>query len=332
MNNLKGWIFAKEQLCSFADGYRRIGTESCVEMDKLNAMETFTRVVETGSFKRAAEVLRVLPATVTKTIKDLEAHVGVRLLNRTTRALSITDAGLRYYDSCKAILREIDAAEEAVSGGAANIHGTIRVGIAASIARHFIIPAIPRFTARYPGIEIDLKLSDAVVDMVQEGIDCVIRAGEPELSNLIMRSLGTFRWFICASPEYLEQYGEPKEPADLSSHRSVGYTSSRTGRAVPWIFNPGNEPELTSLSKQVSVNDTDAYVAAGIAGLGLIRVASYMVRGPLADGFLVRVLSNYETPAEQLSILYPQSRHLSPAVRAFIDWCIEVLGTEAKNW
>src|SRR5690606_12100463 len=180
-------------------------------MDRLRAMEIFTRVVEAGSFRRAAETLRVLPATVTKTIKDLEAHVGVRLLNRTTRALSITDAGLRYYDSCKAILREIDAAEEAVSGGAANIHGTIRVGIAASIARHFIIPAIPRFTARYPGIEIDLKLSDAVVDMVQEGIDCVIRAGEPELSNLIMRSLGTFRWFICASPEYLEQYGEPKE-------------------------------------------------------------------------------------------------------------------------
>lgn len=301
-------------------------------MDRLRAMETFTRVAEAGSFKRAAETLRVLPATVTKTIKDLEAHVGVQLLNRTTRAVSITDAGLRYYESCKAILREIDAAEGAVAGEARNIRGAIRVSIAPSLARHFVIPAVPRFIDCYPEIAIDLQLSDAVVDLVQEGIDCVIRAGELELSSLIMRNLGTFRWFICASPQYLERHGEPREPGDLSQHLTVGYTSSRTGRSASWTFHAGADQQVASLNEQVTVNDTDAYVAAGIAGLGLIRVASYMVRRPLAEGLLVRVLSDYETPAESLSILYPQSRYLSPAVRAFIDWSIEVLGTEAKNW
>lgn len=301
-------------------------------MDRLRAMETFTRVVETGSFKRAAETLRVLPATVTKTIQDLEAHVGVQLLNRTTRALSITEAGLRYYDSCKAILREIEAAEGAVAIEAENIRGTIRVGAAPSIARHFVIPAIPRFITRYPNITIDLQMSDAVVDLVQEGIDCVIRAGEPELSSLIMRSLGTFRWVICASPDYIAQHGDPKKPSDLSHHFAVGYTSSRTGRSGGWTFYEGTELHTASMNERVTVNDTDAYVAAGIAGLGLIKVASYMVRGPLAEGLLVRVLSDHETPSEPLSILYPQSRHLSPAVRAFIDWCIELFGAESRNW
>lgn len=135
--------------------------------------------VETGGFKRAAEALRVLPSTVTKTIKDLEAHLGVRLLNRTTRAISTTDAALRYYDSCKAILRDMQAAEEAVGGRSGMIRGAIRVGTTPSLARRIIIPALPQFTARYPGIDIDLHLSDAVVDLVQKGIDCVIRAGEP---------------------------------------------------------------------------------------------------------------------------------------------------------
>lgn len=301
-------------------------------MDRLRAMETFTRVVETGSFRRAAETLRVLPATVTKTIQDLEEHLGVRLLNRTTRALSITDAGLRYYDSCKAILREVDAAEGAAATETGNIRGAIRVGTTPSLARHFIIPAVPRFTARYPDIAIDLQLSDAVVDLVQDGIDCVIRAGEPELSSLIMRRLGTFRWIICASPDYLERHGKPAELEDLRDHLAVGYTSSRTGRSTSWTFCEGGELYPVSMKERVTINDTDAYVAAGIAGLGLIRVASYMVRGPLTEGRLVRVLSDHEAPAESLSILYPQSRHLSLAVRAFIDWCIEVIGTEAKNW
>ncbi len=301
-------------------------------MDHLEAMETFTRIVEVGSFKRAAETLGVLPSTVTKRIKELEAHLGIQLLSRTTRALSITDAGLRYYDSSKAILHQVQAAQLAVVMDAGRVRGRIRASMPPSLARQFVLPALPRFTARHPDLQIDLHLGDGLVDLVQEGIDCVIRAGEPEPSTLILRHLGAFRWHVCASPVYLAKRGEPKTITDLKDHVAVGYADSRTGRPTSWAFQHGDQLESVFVEAQVTVNDTDAYVAAGLAGVGLIRAASYMVRQPIADGRLVRVLTDLEAPAVPLSILYPRSRHLSPAVRAFMDWCIEVIGTEAKSW
>lgn len=301
-------------------------------MDRLQAMETFTRVVELASFKRAAETLHVLPSTVTKTVKDLEAHLGVLLLTRTTRSLSITEAGLRYYDSCKAILREVEAAEETAAGQAGAIRGLVRVGMTPSLAQHFIVPALPRFTSRYPDIQIDLDLNDAIVDLVRHGIDCVIRAGEPQMSSLMMRRLGTFRWYVCGSPAYLGRHGIPLAPADLRTHVAVGHAGHRTGRFANWTFGEGEQRRAVSMTVQITVNDTDVYVTAGTAGLGLIRAASYMVRQPLSDGRLVRVLADFDAPEEPISVLYPQSRYLSPAVRAFIDWCAEVIGEEAKSW
>ncbi|MFZ3483548.1 LysR substrate-binding domain-containing protein [Sphingomonas sp. 3-13AW] len=295
-------------------------------------METFARVVEAGSFKRAAETLRVLPSTVTKTIKDLETHLGVQLLKRTTRTLSITDAGMRFYDSSKAILREVEVAENAVASGMRAVRGTIRASMPPSFARYFVIPTLPRFTARFPDIEIDLQLGDAIIDLVQQGIDCVIRAGEPQPSSLIVRRLGTFGWHLCGSPAYLQQFGQPAALSDLRGHVAVGYAERRTGRPTSWTFKDGDELKSVSLPSPVTVDDTDAYVAAGIAGLGLVRAASYMVSEPVAEGRLVRILPGVEGPAVPLSLLYPQSRHLSPAVRAFIDWCIEAIGSQAKQW
>ena len=301
-------------------------------MDRLQAMETFTRVVEAGGFKRAAETLRILPSSVTKTIQDLEAHLGVQLPKRTTRAISITDAGLRFYDSCKAILREVEMAEALMAQDSETIRGTIRAGLTPSLARHFIIPKLPRFTARYPNIEIDLQLSDAVVELIQQGIDCVVRAGESQASSLIVRRLATFRWYVCAAPSYIERYGQPLDISALRDHLAVGYGDGRNGRSLNWTFREGGQLLTAPMKTQVIVDDTDAYVTAGTAGLGLIRVANYMVRDHLAGGRLVRVLANQEVPDEPLSILYPPSRHLSPAVRAFIDWCIDVIGSEAATW
>ena len=295
-------------------------------------METFTLVVETGGFKRAAEALRVLPSTVTKTIKDLEAHLGVQLLNRTTRAISVTDAGQRYYESCKAILRDVQAAEGEVVGRSGTIRGTVRVGTTPTLARHVIIPALPQFAARYPGIYIDLHLSDAMIDLVYEGIDCVIRAGEPQLSNLILRRLARFPWYVCASPGYLRRHGEPASVADLQGHLAVGYADSRRSRTTNWTFREGDQTITVSMKDCITVDDTDAYVAAGVAGLGLIRAASYVVREHLSDGRLVRLLTRVEPSTDPLSALYPQSRHLSPAVRAFVDWSVEVVGLEARSW
>jgi DNA-binding transcriptional LysR family regulator len=298
-------------------------------MDRLQAMETFVRVIEAGSFKKAADTMHVLPSTVTRTIKELESHLGTKLLNRTTRALSITDAGLRYYDSCKAILFDVQAADSMAAQKTGALHGSIRVGTTPSIARNFLIPGLPDFCERYPGINLDFQLDDATVDIVQRGLDCVIRTGEPPPSRLVARRIGEFHWYVCASPRYLQRHGEPTTLKALRRHLAVGYVQSQTGRSIRWGFEEGAN---VSMSEQVRVDDTDAYVAAGVAGLGLIRVASYMVRQHIAEGRLIRLVPDIATPPEPVSILYPQSRHLAPAVRAFIDWCTEIIGRAATDW
>ncbi|UUE41404.1 LysR family transcriptional regulator [Pectobacterium aroidearum] len=301
-------------------------------MDRFQAMEIFIRVVDAGSFKKAAETLHVLPSTVTRSIKELESHLGARLLNRTTRALSITDVGLRYYDNCKAILRDVHAAESVTAQQKGELNGTIRIGAPPSLVKNFLIPALPDFCERYPGITLDFHLGDATVDIVQHGIDCVIRTGEPPLSRLVARRLGAFHWYICASPRYLEQHGHPATLDSLKAHTAVGYIHSRTGRSTRWGFHDEAHTVAMPLAGQISVNDTDAYVAAGVAGLGLIRIASYMVRQPLADGHLVRLFPDIGAPLEPIFILYPQSRHLSPAIRAFIDWCTARIEQESAQW
>ncbi|ANN67588.1 LysR family transcriptional regulator [Bordetella bronchialis] len=301
-------------------------------MDKLHAMETFIRVVEAGSFKKAADTMHVLPSTVTRTIKELESHLGTRLLNRTTRALSLTDAGLRYYDSCKAILSDMQAAESMVVQSTGALRGAIRVGTTPSLAKNFLIPALPEFRERYPGIAVHFQLEDATVDIVQRGLDCVIRAGEPPVSRLVARPIGRFHWYVCASPQYLEKHGRPTTLAALKRHVAVGYVHSQSGRSHRWLFQQGGNVVTLPMPEQVSVDDTDTYVSAGVAGLGLIRVASYMARPHIEAGRLVRVLADIESPPEPVSILYPQSRHLAPAIRAFIDWCTEVIGKAASDW
>ncbi|MCG5261595.1 LysR family transcriptional regulator [Cupriavidus gilardii] len=301
-------------------------------MDRLQAMETYVRVIEAGSFKKAADTMHVLPSTVTRTIKELESHLGARLLNRTTRALSMTDAGLRYYDSCKAILSDVRVAESMVAQETGTLQGAIRVGTTPSLAKNFLIPALPSFRERYPGITLDFQLDDATVDIIQRGLDCVIRAGEPSPSRLVARRIGEFHWYVCASPNYLQSHGEPTTLDALKQHVAVGYIHSQTGRSTRWIFQQGTNVVTMPMSEHVSVDDTDAYVAAGVAGLGLIRVASYMVRQHIADGRLVRLLADIEAPPEPVSILYPHSRHLAPTIRAFIDWCSEIMGNAASDW
>ncbi len=296
-------------------------------MDRLQAMQTFVRVIEAGSFRQAADTLGVLPSTVTRTIQELESHLGARLLNRTTRALSATDAGLRYYDSCKALLRGVQEAEASVAQRAGPLRGTIKIGATSSLARHFIIPALPAFSRRHPRIDLEFHLADAPIDLVQQGIDCVIRTGPPQPSQLVARRVGRFDWQVCASPDYLARNGVPESPQALRQHTAVGYIGGRSGRYAAWDFRGADGLFAIEMKETVRVTDTDAYVAAGLAGLGLIRVAGYMVREHLAEGRLVRLLDTAEAPSEPISILYPQSRHLAPAVRAFIDWSSDVIAS-----
>jgi LysR family transcriptional regulator for bpeEF and oprC len=212
-------------------------------MDRLQAMQTFVRVIEAGSFRQAADTLGVLPSTVTRTIQELEAHLGARLLNRTTRALSATDAGLRYYDSCKALLRGVQEAEASVAQRAGPLRGTIKIGATSSLARHFIIPALPAFSRRHPRIDLEFHLADAPIDLVQQGIDCVIRTGPPQPSQLVARRVGRFDWQVCASPDYLARNGVPESPQALRQHTAVGQPATvekfRALGAVP----VGGKPE-----------------------------------------------------------------------------------------
>lgn len=301
-------------------------------MDRLQAMETFVRVIEAGSFKQAADTLNVLPSTVTRNIKDLESHLGARLLNRTTRAVSATDAGLRFYDSCKAILRELQQAETQASQQAGALHGTIKIGTTSSLARHCLIAALPAFMRRHPRVELELHLSDATADIVRQGLDCVIRTGALRSSQLVARRIGRFHWIVCGAPDYLSQHGTPDTVEALQQHIAVGYLGGHAGRLAHWEFQQDAQTTAVAMQESVRVDDTDAYVEAGIAGLGLIRVASYMVREHLAAGRLIRVLEAAHAEPEPISMLYPHSRHLSPTVRAFVDWSSAVVARASSQW
>ncbi|TEA78786.1 LysR family transcriptional regulator [Allopusillimonas ginsengisoli] len=299
-------------------------------MDKLRAMNIFVRVVEMNGFANAANGLSMPPSTVSRVIKDLEAHLGARLLQRTTRTLSLTPDGTLYYDHCLRILSEVNAVESSLSGSTAPPRGRLRVDMTASFARRVVLPAVSEFQHRYPEIDLILTLGDRPVDLVQEGIDCVVRAGVPDSSAvLVARQIGSFEWVTCASPEYLKQHGEPKSLEDLDAHRVIEFLSGRTGRSTDWRFLVDDEERTVRVSGSLAVNDTDAYVTCGLQGLGLIRIADFIALPYFQDGRLVNILGDYRAPEVPLCILYPQNRHLSPAVRAFVGW-ISLLVREAE--
>ncbi len=293
-------------------------------MDRLKAMQVFIRVVDAEGFGKAAETLSLPPSTVTRAIKELESSLGVQLLQRTTRQISLTADGTAYYEACHRILAEIDDVEASFPGHGKTINGTLRVDAPASITRHFILPKVKNFMARYPDVRLNLTTSDQIADLIKTGIDCVIRTGTPaDTTSLVIRKIGDFKWTICGSPDYFKQYGYPQSPGDLQHHRKIGYLSSRTGRPTDWTFEIEGRPVTMRASDTPRVNDTESYLTCGIEGLGLIRAASYVVQSAIKDGNLQEVLPTFHGPRETISIMYPRNRHLSPTVRAFIDWCVE---------
>ena len=302
-------------------------------MDRIQSMQIFARVVEMHSFSRAAESLSLPPSRVTRAVKELEEFLGVRLLQRTTRHISLTADGVLYYDNSKRLLADLEAIEASFPGSAGRPRGRLRVDMTLSLARLVVLPRIKDFQARFPDVELTLTVADRTVELVQEGIDCVIRAGTPEDSpTLVAKRIGVFEWVTCASPEYLQRHGTPKTLEDLADHHAVGYLSSRTARTLEWNFVVDGESRSIRMREQLIVNDTDAYVACGLEGLGLIRPGSYMVLPHLRSGGLRPVLTDYTAPAVPLSVIYPKNRHLSPTVRAFVDWIAEVLREAEANW
>ncbi|PKO32191.1 MAG: LysR family transcriptional regulator [Betaproteobacteria bacterium HGW-Betaproteobacteria-7] len=295
-------------------------------MDRFQAMQVFTRVVDANSFTGAADLLGLPRATVTTIIQNLEALLRVRLLNRTTRRISLTPDGAAYYEHCARILGEIEETESSFRDVAHRPKGRLRIDVPAPIGRLILIPRLCEFHARYPEVELHIGMGDRAVDLVREAVDCVIRVGELQDSTLVARRIGTLKMITCATPGYLERYGVPTSIDDLAQHVAVQYFSSRTGRNFDWDFVVDGQTKPVTMRGNISVNDSEAYVACGLQGFGLIQPARFMVLPHLESGALVEVLPQLSSAPMPMSVAYMQNRHLSPKVRAFVDWVSELFG------
>lgn len=287
-------------------------------MDRLEAMQLFARIVERRSFTLAAHDTGLPRSTVTHAIQEMETRLGVRLLLRTTRVVKPTLDGEAYYRRCLAILHDIEEAEGAFSG--AQPKGLLRVEVQGTLARHFLLPGLPAFLARYPDIELSMSESDRWVDLVQEGVDCALRYGKLRDSDLVARPVAKLERLTCATPAYLARFGTPTDLDALAGHRIVGLRSITTGNLAPLEFSCGGEMRSLSLSGVLSVTGTESYLAGVRLGLGLAQVPRFHVDADLRSGALVAVLEDFPPPSGPVSLLYARSRQLSPRVRVFLDW------------
>ena len=294
-------------------------------MDRLQAMEIFIRIVDTASFSRAAEMLGLPKATVSTQIRALEAHLGVKLLHRTTRRVHATPDGEAYYARAVRILAEVEETESALAGGQSAPRGRLRVDVGASFGRRMLIPHLPEFFGRYPELRLDLGCSDRPVDLLEEGIDCVVRGGPFVEQSLVAREVGAVDIVFCATPGYLGAHGVPRHPRELEGHHFVNYFARRFGNFMSWNFNRGRERIELTLSGLIAVDDTEAYLEAGLAGLGVFAMPHFMVDDALADGRLTRVLAGWHTDPVSVYVMYPQHRHLSAKVRVFAAWVSDLL-------
>src|ERR1700722_15564813 len=287
-------------------------------MDRFDAMRVFTRVAERRSFTLAAEDLGLPRSTVTDVVKQLEARLGAQLLQRTTRHVSPTLDGQAYYRRCLTLITDVEEAEGAFAG--ARPKGLLRVDVHGTLARHFLLPRLPTFLAEYPELELYMTEGDRLVDLVQEGVDCVLRVGDLQDSEMVARRVAMLDEITVAAPAYLERQGVPSAPDELEGHRMVGFRSSATGALMPFEFQVEGVVRLVSLPATVAVNGAESLAAAARAGLGLIQAPAYHLEADLARGALIEVLAAWRPTPTPVSLLYPRSRQLSPRVRVFIDW------------
>jgi DNA-binding transcriptional LysR family regulator len=292
-------------------------------MDRFDSMNLLVRVVERQSFSAAASDLGIPRSSATLAIKQFEGRLGVRLLHRTTRHVTPTLEGEIYYKRCKAILAEMEDAEAALTGR--EVRGLLRIEVHGPMARTFILPELPAFLGRHPALTLHIGEGDRFVDIVREGFDCVIRGGEIADSDMIVRRLGLAREATFASPAYLESHGVPHSLEDLQGHEMIGFASSRTGQVLPLEFTVEGELRTMMLSCRITVTNSDTYANLARLGFGLMQAPRYRYAEDLAAGSLVEVLHEHPPSPTPISVLYPKSRQLSPRVRVFIDWLVEVV-------
>lgn len=297
-------------------------------MDRFEAMRAFACVVEVGSFTRAAEHLRLNRSSVTQLVQQLESHLRVKLLNRTTRRVALTPDGAAYYQRVVRLLADLEEAEASLRGAAAQPRGRLRVDVPSPLARLVLIPALADFHARYPDIQLDMGVSDRVVDLIGEHVDCVIRGGELADQSLVARRIGSLRLGAYAAPGYLQRLGVPRHPAELddSQHRIVGFLWARTGKVQPYALQRDGERLYVRGQYVLAVDDGNAYLAAGLAGLGVLWLPDYMAAPHRETGALVPLFEDWQVEPMPLYVAFPPNRHVSARLRVFMDWVAEVVG------
>lgn len=298
-------------------------------MDQLSAMRAFVKVIEAGTFSRAAELLDLPKPSVTKQIQQLEAHLRTKLLNRTTRRVTVTMDGAAYYERALRLLGDLDELDASMTLAQARPSGRLRVDCSSSLAIAVIIPALDEFHARYPDIQLDLGMSDRPADLIGENLDCAVRAGDIADQSLIARRIGETQFITCASPDYLARFGTPRHPRDIEEeHRIVAYRPALGGRVLPMIYQ--NRTETIEIVGRyiISLNDGNGYMAAGLAGHGIMQLPTFMAREPIAQGRLVPLLLDWCAAPKPLHIVYPPNRHLSNKVRVFVDWLAELFARD----
>ena len=300
-------------------------------MDRFDAMQAFVRVVEAGSFTKAAETLHMSKTTVTQLVQQLEARLRVKLLNRTTRKVNVTADGAAFYERAIRLLADLDDAETSLSGAQALPRGRLRVDVPSPLAALILIPALPAFYERYPDIQIDMGVSDRIVDMIDENVDCVVRGGELTDQSLIARRVGDLALGVFAAPSYLARLGTPAHPRELedSQHRVVGFLWARTGKALPYAMHRQDEHLHIKGRYALAIDDGNAYLAAGLAGLGVLWLPAYMSRVHQAQGTLVQLFEDWRLESMPMYVAYPPNRHISAKLRVFIDWVVELMAQHA---
>ncbi len=287
-------------------------------MDRFDAMRVFTRVVERQSFTLAAGDLGIPRSTVTDAVKQLEARLGVRLLERTTRQVSTTLDGEAHYRRCVSLIADLEEAEGAF--GTTKPKGLLRVEVQGTLARHFLLPGLPAFLARYPELEISMSEGERWIDVIREGVDCVLRFGLLKDSDMIARQVVTLERLTCAAPSYLERFGIPGDIDRLNGHRMIGLRSLTTGNVRPLDFTVGEMSRMVTLPTTISVTGTESYLATARLGLGIVQVPRFHAADDLQRGTLVQLIPDHPPRPMPVSLLYPRNRQLSPRVRVFLDW------------
>lgn len=299
-------------------------------MDRIDLFRIFARVVECSSFTRAAHMLGVPRSSVSSAVQELEARVGARLLHRTTRKVSPTQDGLAFYERCQRAIAEVEDTENLFRQNASQPSGRLRIDVPGRIGRLVIAPALPDFLDRYPHIELDLGVTDRAVNLVADSIDCVLRIGPLNDSSLIARHIGELPLINVASPTYLERYGAPKSPSDLSMHHAVNYASPTSGRIEDWEWIEDGAVHNLPMRGRITVNSAEAYIACCLAGLGMIQVPAYDVRRHIDTGELVEVMAEHRAQPMPATLLYPHRQHLSPRLHVFAEWLERLLQKELR--